>query len=87
MPLYEFACDVCDARFEELVPAGGAAPCPRCGCERVTRVYAPIASARLPFGLTGAAARDSNARRGEREAAKREAFSAERKHGAGPPGG
>jgi putative FmdB family regulatory protein len=79
VPLYTFACDACRARFDELVPAGAKAPCPQCGSERVTRVYAPIASARLPFGLTGPAARDSNARRSEREAAKREAFSAERR--------
>jgi putative FmdB family regulatory protein len=87
VPLYEFICDACSARFEELVRAGAKAPCPQCGSQRVTRAFAPIASARLPVGLTGAAARDSDARRGEREAAKREAFSAERKRGAGPPGG
>jgi putative FmdB family regulatory protein len=89
MPLYEFDCDACHARFEELVPAGGQAPCPHCGSQRVTRLFAPIASARLPVGLTGAAARDSDARRKEREARKRERFSAERKRrrGAGPPGG
>ncbi len=40
MPLYEYACPACDARFEELVPLGReiTPPCPRCGhpdCHRV----------------------------------------------------
>ena len=89
MPLYEFACDECGASFEELVVPGGMAPCPACGNERVRRVFSPIAERGTGVGLTGAAARDSNARRSEREAAKKERFVAERKRkrGQGPPGG
>ena len=30
MPIYEFECAMCGARFEELVRAGERAPCPQC---------------------------------------------------------
>ena len=89
VPLYEFDCCTCGARFEEIVPAGCVAPCPACGGERVTRAFSQIAAPGVPVGLTRAAARDSDARRAEREAAKKERFVAERKQkrGEGPPGG
>jgi putative FmdB family regulatory protein len=89
VPLYEFDCQACGAHFEELVPPGATAPCPACGNERVTRAFSQIASAPLPVGLTGKAAKESDARRGEREAQKKERFVAERKRkrGQGPPGG
>ncbi|MGH2712873.1 MAG: FmdB family zinc ribbon protein [Thermoleophilaceae bacterium] len=89
MPLFEFDCCTCGARFEEVVPAGCAAPCPACGGERVNRVFSQIAAPGVPVGLTGKAAAESDARRGEREAAKKERFVAERKRrrGEGPPGG
>jgi putative FmdB family regulatory protein len=79
VPLYEFECEGCGALFEELVAAGVLPPCPACGGERVARRWSSVAPARLPFGLTGAAAKDSEARRTEREAGRLEAFSAERK--------
>jgi hypothetical protein len=55
----------------------------------VTRAFSQIAARGPAVGLTGAAARDSDARRVEREAAKKERFVAERKQkrGEGPPGG
>jgi putative FmdB family regulatory protein len=89
VPLYDFVCDACGAEFEELLPPGGTALCPACGNERVTRRFSAIAEAGPGVGLSGAAARDSNARRSEREAAKKERFVAERrrKRGQGPPGG
>jgi putative FmdB family regulatory protein len=89
VPLYEFDCQACGARFEEIVPAGCTAPCPACGGESVTRAVSQIAPPRVPVGLSGAAGRDSDARRAEREAAKKERFVAERKRkrGQGPPGG
>jgi putative FmdB family regulatory protein len=89
VPLYEFDCCVCGARFEEVVPAGCAAPCPACGGERVNRAFSQIAARDVAVGLSGAAARDSDARRAQREAAKKERFVAERKRtrGEGPPGG
>jgi len=87
VPLYEFACDACGARFEELTPPGAKAPCPACGNERVTRVFSAIAESGTGVGLTGAAARESDKRRSDREAAKKERFVAERKRGDRPPGG
>jgi putative FmdB family regulatory protein len=89
VPLYEFDCPACGARFEEIVPAGCTAPCPACGGEEVRRAFSPIADSGVNVGPSRAAARDSNARRGEREAAKKERFVAERrrKRGEGPPGG
>jgi putative FmdB family regulatory protein len=89
VPLYEYDCADCGARFEEMVPAGATAPCPACGGDRVKRVFSPIAEAPLPVGLRGRAARESDARRSEREAAKKERFAAERRRrrGQGPPGG
>jgi len=87
VPLYEFACDACGARFEELTPPGAKAPCPACGNERVTRVFSAIVESGTGVGLTGAAARESDKRRSDREAAKKERFVAERKRGDRPPGG
>jgi putative FmdB family regulatory protein len=89
VPLFEFDCCACGARFEEIVPAGCTAPCPACGGERVTRVFSSIAGSGVQVGLSGAAARESDARRAHREAAKKERFVAERKRkrGEGPPGG
>jgi putative FmdB family regulatory protein len=89
VPLYEFSCDACGARFEELTPPGARAPCPACGNERVTRVFSAIAAPGPGVGLTGAAARDSDTRRSERESANKERFVADRKRkrGQGPPGG
>jgi putative FmdB family regulatory protein len=89
VPLYEFDCCICGARFDEIVPAGCTAPCPACGGERVSRVFSRIAAGGVGVALTGRAARDSGARRAQREAAKKERFVAERKRrrGEGPPGG
>jgi putative FmdB family regulatory protein len=89
VPLYEFDCCTCGARFEEIVPGGCVAPCPACGGEEVTRAFSQIAAPRVPVGLTGKAAAESDARRAEREATKKERFGSERKRrrGEGPPGG
>jgi putative FmdB family regulatory protein len=89
VPLYEFDCLTCGARFEEIVPAGCTTPCPACGGEQVTRALSPIAPPRVPVGLTGKDAAESNARRTEREAQRKERFVADRKRKRGetPPGG
>jgi putative FmdB family regulatory protein len=90
VPLYEFDCRSCGARFEEIVPAGCTAPCPACGEERVSRVFSQIAAPGVPVGPPSRkAAAESNARRREREAQRKEHFVAERKRkrGEGPPGG
>jgi putative FmdB family regulatory protein len=45
MPLYEFECDECGARFEGLVAAGtSAVACHRCGSERTSRRYSAQAA-------------------------------------------
>ena len=79
MPIYEFDCRGCGARFEELTPVGGAAPCPSCGSEHVERRFSPISEPRVPVGLHGKAAAESNARRKEREARRQERFREDRK--------
>jgi putative FmdB family regulatory protein len=79
MPIYEFECSKCGARFEELVPAGGTARCPRCRSSEVKRRFSPIGEGRVPVGLTGKAAAESDARRREREARRQERFRDDRK--------
>jgi hypothetical protein len=52
-------------------------------------LFSAIADAGPGVGLTGRAARESDARRSEREAVKKERFVTDRKRkrGQGPPGG
>lgn len=70
MPIYEFECEECGARFEELVRAEGKAPCSACGSERTRRLYSAVSPpGRQP---RGAAVRSDESRRGEREAARGE---------------
>ena len=78
MPLYDFACDACGERFEERARPGEAPPCPSCGAERTRRLWTPIPPA-PKFGLRGAAARESDARRAEREHTRKEQFREERR--------
>ena len=79
VPIYEFECSKCGARFEELVPAGQTAPCPQCKSSEVQRRYSQIGEPRVPVGLTGKAAAESNAQRTEREARRQEGFREDRK--------
>ena len=79
MPIYEFECSKCGARFEELVPAGQTAPCPQCKSFEVQRRYSQISEPRVPVGLFGKAAAESNSRRKEREAKRQEGFAEDRK--------
>lgn len=46
MPIYEYDCDACHARFEEYltVSTAPAPPCPECGSETVTRVFSAFAT-------------------------------------------
>ena len=42
MPIYEFLCEACGARFEELVDAGTeSVACGACASQRTRRVYSP----------------------------------------------
>jgi putative FmdB family regulatory protein len=78
MPVYEFECEQCGERFEELMDSGAAAPlCPSCGAEGARRLLSPVSPpGRVP---RGAKVRDSESRRREREAARRERISEARK--------
>lgn len=49
MPVYEYRCDRCGERFEELVsPTAESPPCPRCASGAVTRVLSLFATAWKP---------------------------------------
>jgi len=78
MPIYEFQCLKCGASFEELVRAGAKAPCPQCTSSEVERRWSKIGEGRVPVGLTGKAAADSNAKRKNREERRQEKFAADR---------
>lgn len=83
MPVYEFECEECGDRFEELVAsdAHGLA-CPACGSERTRRLFSPVSPpSRQP---RGAGVRSGEARRREREAARGERLAeTKRKRAAG----
>lgn len=84
MALLDFECESCGVRFEELVLGDRLPVCPECGAEEVRRLYSPIGRA-PKVHMSRAAMRDSDSRRSEREVARKEAFSAERrKKRAGP---
>ncbi|HEU4598683.1 MAG TPA: zinc ribbon domain-containing protein [Solirubrobacterales bacterium] len=81
MPIYEFECEECGARFEELVAAGSAAACRACGSERARRLYSEVSPpGRQP---RGAAVRSDESRRRERESARQERLTASRNRRAG----
>jgi putative FmdB family regulatory protein len=75
MPIYEFECEGCGARFEELVATGSEGiACPECGSERTRRLLSAVSPpGRQP---RGAAVRSDESRRGEREAARGERLAA-----------
>lgn len=66
MPLYDFRCRGCGARFEERTGAEELAPCPDCGSDDTERLLSPFAG---PFTVAprGLAARRSDASRRVRE--------------------
>ena len=77
MPIYEFECEGCGARFEELVGTEAAAPCPTCGSERTRRLYSAVSPpGRQP---RGAAVRSDESRRREIEAGRQERLGQARK--------
>ena len=71
MPIYEFACDACGLRFEELTRPDELPSCPGCGSPESRRLLSQI-SPPARIGLRGAAARRSDATRRAREERKRE---------------
>lgn len=66
MPLYDFSCRGCGARFEALAAPATVPPCPDCGGDAVERLFTPFAG---PFTVAprGLAARRSDAARRVRE--------------------
>jgi putative FmdB family regulatory protein len=78
MPIYEFECERCGERFEELVSAGAVdAACPHCGAQETRRLLSNVSPpGRQP---RGAAVRSDESRRGEREAARADRISESRK--------
>jgi len=77
VPIYEFECEECAIRFEELVdPDDAPPPCPRCGSRRVRRLLSTVSPpGRQP---RGAAVRSDESRRSEREAGHRERLARDR---------
>jgi putative FmdB family regulatory protein len=77
MPIYEFECEECGARFEELARVGAAVACGECGSRRTRRLYSTVAPpGRQP---RGAKVRADESRRREREAARQERLSESRR--------
>jgi putative FmdB family regulatory protein len=66
MPLYDFRCQSCQARFESRTRSDELAPCPQCGSGETERLLSPFAG---PFTVAprGIAARRSNDSRRIRE--------------------
>lgn len=77
MPIYEFECDECGVRFEDLVPSETISlVCPECGASRARRLLSTVSPpGRQP---RGAKVRGDESRRGEREAARGERLAATR---------
>jgi putative FmdB family regulatory protein len=77
VPIYEFECEECGARFEELVAAAVAVACPQCGSEGARRRYSQVSPpGRQP---RGAGVRSDESRRREREAARQDRLTESRK--------
>lgn len=71
MPVYEFECEECGERFEELTSSDTRSlACPRCASNRTRRLLSPVSPAgRQP---RGAAVKSNESRRRDREAARGE---------------
>ena len=77
MPIYEFECEECGVRFEELVGAEADAACPACRSERTRRLYSAVSPpGRQP---RGAAVRSDESRRREKVAAREQRIGESRK--------
>jgi putative FmdB family regulatory protein len=71
MPIYEFVCAACGARFEELVAPDATPPCPSCAGTEVTRLISLVAPTPR-IGLRGGDARRSEAKRRDSRERRRE---------------
>jgi putative FmdB family regulatory protein len=83
MPIYEFECEKCGNRFEELVGSDAPDPaCPACGAAEARRLISPVSPpSRQP---RGSKVRADEGRRRDRESARRSRLAeAKRKRAAG----
>jgi putative FmdB family regulatory protein len=83
MPVYEFQCEECGERFEELTASEALpAACPTCGSNEARRLLSPVSPpSRQP---RGARVRSGEAKRREREATRSERLAeTKRKRAAG----
>jgi putative FmdB family regulatory protein len=70
MPVYEFECEECGSRFEELTAVGASLACPTCGSKRTRRLFSRVSPpGRQP---RGASVRSGESQRRERESARGE---------------
>ncbi|HEX5929488.1 MAG TPA: zinc ribbon domain-containing protein [Solirubrobacterales bacterium] len=78
MPIYEFECEECGVRFEELVAAGDEEmACPECGAAHARRLLSNVSPpGRQP---RGARVRSGESQRREREAARQDRIADARK--------
>jgi putative FmdB family regulatory protein len=78
VPIYEFECEECGARFEELVASGAVdVPCAECGSTLTRRLMSSVSPpGRQP---RGASVRSHESQRREREAARVDRISESRK--------
>jgi putative FmdB family regulatory protein len=78
MPIYEFECEGCGERFEELVAAGATeSPCPECGSTKTRRLLSNVSPpGRQP---RGAKVRSGESVRREREAARHDRIAESKK--------
>jgi putative FmdB family regulatory protein len=84
VPTYDFRCVACGLAFEANVDVSARAACPQCGTAEAQRLYRPIAPP-AGTGLRGYAARQSNARRHDREERRWEGFRKQREQIGLPP--
>lgn len=68
MPIYDFQCQACKHRFEELVKVDASARCPRCGASETKRVETFSAA----ISTEGSRARALSGARAKAQAVKRE---------------
>jgi putative FmdB family regulatory protein len=78
MPIYEFECERCGERFEELVGSDAATPaCPACAAAGARRLLSSVSPpGRQP---RGARVRSGESQRREREAARQDRLAETRK--------
>ena len=78
VPVYEFECEECGARFEELTSSETRSlACPQCASAHTQRLLSPVSPAgRQP---RGAAVRSDESRRRDREAARGERLAESRR--------